>query len=186
MNLTEIGRLLGDASRGAEVLAAIDPSEGRALSQAIRASFKPGDEQGNERRLRAVVTLEGEGALDLLTAVLEDAVEVGGVYSNLRNAALPIMAEHFLAALQLLAKVPGGRPALREIIDAEIGPGAARADIFIEALGPVALEPDVIGMILPLARRLPAAAEAAAASDRGVAAGESTVHRIMLKNRDSL
>jgi hypothetical protein len=45
----------------------------------------------------------------------------------------------------------------------------------------VALEPDVIGMILPLARRLPAAAEAAAASDRGVAAGESTVHRIMLK-----
>ena len=62
MNPKEIGRLLGDVSRGDEVLAAIDPSAGGELSQAIRASFKPGDEQGNERRLRAVVTLEGEGS----------------------------------------------------------------------------------------------------------------------------
>ena len=105
MNLTEIGRLRGDASRGDEVLALLIPTA---------------------------------------------------------NSCFP-------AALQLLAKVPGGRPALHEIIDAEIGPGAARADTFFDALGPVALEPDVIGKILPLARRLPAAAETAAASDRGMA-----------------
>lgn len=216
MNPKEIGRLLGDVSRGDEVLAAIDPSAGGELSQAIRASFKPGDEQGNERRLRAVVTLEGEGSLDLITAVLEDTVEVGGVYSNLRNSALPIMAARFPAhpklagplwraveidpylnvlllypvvaaydpdramalliasarscapaVLQLLATVPRGRPPLHELIDAEIAPGAARADVFVEALGPVALEPDVIGKILPLADRFPAAAEVAAASDPG-------------------
>lgn len=214
MNPSEIGRLLGDISRGDEVLAAIDPAAGPSLSRAIRASFTPGDEQGNARRLRAVVTLEGDGALDLLVAVLEDTVVVGGIYSNLRNTALAIMAERFPghprlrdalwraievdpylypttlygvvvayeparalallippanscfpAALQLLAKVPGGRTALHEVIDAAIAPGSAQADVFVEALGPVALEPDVLGKILPLGGRLPAAAEVAAASD---------------------
>ncbi len=214
MNPSEIGQLLGDIRRGDEVLAAIDPAAGVELSKAIRASFTPGNEQGNARRLRAVVALEGDGALDLLAAVLEDTVVVGGIYSNLRNTALALMAERFpghprLAdplwraieidpflnvltlypvaaaydparavallipmatscfpgALQLLARVPGGRAVLHELLDAAIAPSAARANIFVEALGPVALEPDVFEKILPLADRLPAASEVAAASD---------------------
>ena len=230
MNPKEIGRLLGDVSRGDEVLAAIDPSAGATLSRAIRESFTSGDEQGNERRLRAVVTLEGEGALDLIAAVLEDTTEVGGIYSNLRNSALLLMAQRFpahpglaaplwraieidpylnalflypvvaaydpdralalliptaktcfSAALQLLAAVPGGRPVLHEIIDAEIGPGATRADPFVEALGPVALEPDVFAKILPLAGRLPAAAEVAAASD-GARALAVVAERLLSKD----
>ncbi len=64
-------------------------------SEEIRSSFQEGDEQGNFDRLAALVELEGEGCLDVMRAVLEDTVEVGGIYSNLRNGALELMAKHF-------------------------------------------------------------------------------------------
>ncbi|MDP1828035.1 MAG: hypothetical protein Q8L48_32470 [Archangium sp.] len=95
MTPAEVGALLGDLSRGDEVLASIKPDAGPAMAKALRKSFKRGDEQGNERRLRAVVIIEGEGALDLVQAVLEDEVVVGGIYSNLRNVALELMQTRF-------------------------------------------------------------------------------------------
>jgi hypothetical protein len=95
MTPTALGVLLGDFTRGAEALASIDPNAGPAVSRAIRESFTGGNEQGNERRLRALVLIEGEGALDVMAAVLEDTVEVGGIYSNLRNVALDLMRSRF-------------------------------------------------------------------------------------------
>lgn len=95
MKPEEIGALLGDISRGDEVLKSLHADAGPAVSKAIRKSFTRGDEQGNARRLHAVVTIEGEGALDLLEAVLLEKEEVGGLYSNLRNTALPIMLAVF-------------------------------------------------------------------------------------------
>lgn len=212
MTHAEIGALLGDPSRGDEVLASINPEGGAALAKALRKSFKRGDEQGNERRLRAVVTLEGEGALDVIKAVLEDKVVVGGIYSNLRNVALELMQARFKghpklekslwraveldeyleidrlyevaaaydepramelllppaeqgvpAALQLLAK--HAAPKVAELLDAALASDPAKASRFIEALGATALDPELARRIIPLADKLPAAAEVACRND---------------------
>lgn len=95
MTPTTLGELLGDFSRGAEALASLDANAGPEVARGLRESFTGGNEQGNERRLRALVLLEGDGALDVMAAVLEDTVEVGGIYSNLRNVALDLMLSRF-------------------------------------------------------------------------------------------
>lgn len=69
---------------------------GPELAHAIRNSFKPGSEQGNGRRLEALVKLEGAGCLDVIRDVLEAPDDVGGIYSNLRNGALELIRDHFL------------------------------------------------------------------------------------------
>jgi len=96
MTPSEIGEALGDISRGDEVLASIEAGAGPEVAKAIRKSFEPGDEQGNGRRLQALVTIEGEGALDVVKKVLANKVVVGGIYSNLQNLALEIMKARFL------------------------------------------------------------------------------------------
>ena len=60
------------------------------MAEGLRTRFVKGDEQGNERLLQELVELEGEGAFDVLIAVLQDTVDVGGIYSNLRPAALRV------------------------------------------------------------------------------------------------
>ncbi len=95
MGPEQIAAALGDSGDGDQVLEQLDAAAGPEVARAIRDGFEGGDEQGNFRRLTALVKLEGEGCLDVMRAVLEDTVEVGGIYSNLRNGALELMRDHF-------------------------------------------------------------------------------------------
>lgn len=156
MTPTALGVLLGDFSRGAEALASIDANAGPDVARAIRGSFTGGNEQGNERRLRALVLIEGEGALDVMAAVLEDTVEVGGVYSNLRNVALDLMRSRFPGQPRLAA------PLWRALEIDEY--------LHIDLLYPVvaAYDPDkAMALVLPDARRGVPAALAILAANPG-------------------
>lgn len=215
MTPKQIAAALGDREHGDEVLAGLDASAPPGVARAIREGFRKGDEQGNARRLRALVELEGEGCLDVLCAVLEDTVEVGGIYSNLRNSTLEIIVERFKGhpalatplwraielddfmnpgplyevaavyeparalallvaqaerkhpmgkkALEALAALPEGRPALQQLLDTALG--GDEADEFIGALGARAFDPDLAARIAPLADKSPAAAEVAVTTD---------------------
>jgi len=99
----ETAKALGE--QGISVLDELDPNGGPELASMIRSSFEEGNEQGNGYRLEALVKLEGEGAIDILCAVLEDTVEVGGIYSNLRNTALELIQGNFLGHPQLAASL---------------------------------------------------------------------------------
>ena len=101
----QLAKALGDIGQGDAVLAQLiaTPSSPELVA-AIRASFKRTDEQGNHRRLRALAALDDPDAVvELLTAVLIDEVETGGIYSNLRNGALEIIVERFLGDPRLRA-----------------------------------------------------------------------------------